>query len=242
MLAGLKPLSGINRPHFVAGGGGLGGGLDTDLVHFLNLDESSGNAVDSVGAVTFTDTNTVTANATGAPDGGGCRVFTRANNEHFAAASGDVFDWTSGDAMSLACWFKSPDIAFNRYIYGHNASAGYSASLLTNAGFSYNYLDAALFFKLTAYDDDSWHSFVVTSTGNSGTPVDKIWIDGTNVVSSAKGFEPGAAAFYIGADQSGTSSTQWDGSLCSFGIWRDRVLDSDDAAAWHNSGTNLRYT
>ena len=69
-----------------------------------------------------------------------------------------------------------------------------------------------------------------------------MYLNGTEctVVAANQGWEPGSAAFYLGANQLGQTASRWGGEMASLGIW-NKVLSADERAAFYNSGTNLRY-
>jgi hypothetical protein len=216
----------------VAGGGN---GLLTGLLHWWDLDETSGDAIAQAGGVDLTDTNTVTYTAGGAPDGGNCRLFTRANSERFSASAGSIMN--SGTDLSIAIWTNVTNDANNKNFIGHNAPNGYTAIFFGTT--------EALTFAVdgfsstgTAAGQTGWHLWVFTSVAYTGS--DKIHKDGSAQIGATgtRGWEPGSATFYLGANQTGAN--YYDGELVSLGIW-DRILSADDMDALYNSGVNLRY-
>lgn len=231
----------IYLPHRRRHHGASGNGFLTGLLHWWDLDETSGNAIASAGGVDLTDTNTVTYTAGGAPDGGNSRLFTSASNERFASASTIL---SSGTTITFALWFKSSTGAGTRHICGHPAANGYTQiGVFGAAGSEYAQInfDATLSRRSpTNLIGTTWHSFIATSTGPAGT--DTGYLDGTAITSSAanQGWEPGAATYYLGANYLNATGSTWAGEMASHGIW-DRVFTAAEAVTWHNAGVNLRY-
>lgn len=216
-------------------GGGAGTGLLDSLLEWWDLDETSGDALSANGGTDLADNNTVGYSAGAAPDGGNARLFTSANSEYFSASAGAI--WNSGTATTIAFWASVTADATNKAVFGHNAPNGYSQFLFTTAEYPYTYFDGALStFQISAAS--GWDSWVITSAGATVGP-DITYKNGVQVGSSGnKGWEPGSAAFYLGQGYLG--GNYYNGLLTSVGIW-SKVLDASEIAAFHNSGTNLRY-
>ena len=217
---------------------GGGSTLLNGLLHWWDLDEASGDAIDATGNQDLTDTNTVGSSSGTAPDGGDARSFTAANSEYFTTAAGNILN-NSETAVTFALWGNVNNTSLNKTAFTHNAPNGYSALQMTTSEYAYMYFDAGLTRYKIANQAGAWHSFICTSAGAPSGP-DYLYIDnveagaGTNT----KGFESGSGLFRIGVNQYGTN--EWDGEMCSFAIW-DRVLTAAERAEFHNSGTNLRY-
>lgn len=94
--------------------------LLSNLILSLDLEEASGNALDSSGnSYTFTDTNTV-GQTTGQTGGYNARNFVAANNEYFARAHSDT-ELTIGD-NEWAC-----------HLWAYNNSAADGAGILAKS-------------------------------------------------------------------------------------------------------------
>lgn len=230
-------VSRIVNPHRTAGGGGGGSTLLTGLSHWWDLNEASGNAIDATGNQNLTEENTVPTGSGTAPDGGDTRDFTYAasNGDRFTASAGNV--WNSGSAVTFACWFKldSTTPSGSSYILGHDAPNGYSEIFINAAGNMAWYLDGG-FCGSFSVASTLWQCLVMTSTGPGGS--DEIFIDNVSKDTASNGWEPGSAAFYLGARRN--ANPNFEGEMCSAAIW-DRVLTADERAEFYNSGTNLRY-
>jgi len=214
-----------------------GNGLLNGLLHWWDLDETSGDAIAQAGGVDLTDGNTVTYTAGGAPDGGNSRFWTYANNEKFSA-SGLL---GSGTAITMAIWFKATNVTNGKSIWGHNAPNGFTRLRHTATnGWLYVEFDGLGSRAYQSSIGTGWNSLVATSTGPGGT--DTAYLNGTAFTGGAvnQGWEPGTATYYLGSNQLGQNGSCWGGDLVSHGIW-DRVFNTDDVAAFHNSGVNLRH-
>lgn len=235
MQGSLPVMPSMRRPHFVSAGGGST--LLTGLLHWWDLDESSGDAIDATGNQDLTDTNTVGSSSGTAPDGGDARLFTYAavNGDQFLTTAGNV--WNSGSAVTFAVWFKldSATPSGSYMILGHDAPNGYTEILVNTAGNLAWYVDGG-FAGTFSVGSTNWQCLVMTSTGPGGS--DEIFIDNVSKDTASLGWEPGSATFYLGARRNGNPN--FGGQMCSAATW-SRVLTSDERAEFYNSGTNLRY-
>lgn len=96
------------------------------------LDEASGNAIDEVGALDLTDTNTVTAGTGLALPGGtfdNARDFEAGNSEHFTHVDNAAFDLTG--AFSFAVWVNLESLATTRMVMAKDGGAGNLSYFLT---------------------------------------------------------------------------------------------------------------
>jgi len=212
--------------HAAAGGNGLA----TGIVTHVDLGDS---LTDDVGSGDLTATGTSATSGT-APDGGNARLF--GTGDKLTSSAGTI--WGSGTTMTISVWVKLTRNV-GGYLWGHPAPNGYS-----NAQFlaiSHNlrwYFDATFLGDVTSTGAlNNWINVVATSNG-PGTASDEIFINNVSKDTGGGGWEPGSAAFYLGASQTGAPS--FEGEMVGLTIW-DRVLSSDDRTALFNSGTNLRY-
>lgn len=232
-----QPLIGVGRPTAAAGSP-----LLTGLVAYWKLDEASGNAVDSHGSNTLTDTNTVTS-ASGKQ--GTARQFTGANSECLqiadnAALSMGNFDFTIAAWVYFDSGGGSPVIAGkfsgageNReYALWFNSGAGYLSFIISSDGTTGGqvYVDAAAFGAIatgTWYLVIGWHDSVADNISiqvNNGSI--------SSFLHSAGVFD-GAAPFVIGA--LGASSQYFDGRIDEVGVWKRLLTSTERGQLWNSS-------
>lgn len=223
----------INAHRTPAGGGGST--LLTGLLHWWDLNESSGDAIDATGTQDLTEGGTIGVATGGAPDGGNARDFPGSVGAHFSASAGSI--WNSGTTMSFSFWFRRDNVTGNLAAYGHNAPNGANYHLWVGANdVNTFYFDAVASMTGHVLNKEQWYHIVVTSTGPGGS--DELFIDGTSANTGTAGWEPGSATFYLGAYFNG--GLTFNGRMCSAAIW-NRVISSTEVTELYNSGTNLRY-
>lgn len=92
--------------------------LRRKCVGYWKLDESSGQAFDSLGWLNLTDNNTVTANPGKI---NGARQFTSANTEYFSRANEARFNFIGVD-FSMCCWVYHDTVVGNQMYITKDAS------------------------------------------------------------------------------------------------------------------------
>lgn len=220
--------------------------LDTNLVSYWKLDESSGNATDSVGGFTLTNNNTATY-AAGKIN----------NGANFVAGSSQSLSTTntlgiSGGAISMAGWVKvdtQPSGDNVRFISHFDTASSRSATQLY-------YKDVAgtkslVFNRLrmnTANDEFSYATTLTTSTWYHLA----FTYDGATVTGYLNGMSIGtvsssgdgsssagySAGVYIASAQN--SSNYLSGMMDEWGIW-SRALSADEVSQLYNSNRALAY-
>lgn len=203
--------------------------LTDNLVAYYKLDESSGNASDSVGSATLT--NTSVTYGTGKINNGA--VFNGSANLSSVSQAG-----FSLSTMTMAVWFKE------------NTTSGTQRNLIQNTKTSNGgNVDLAIAgngnIKATiyrsspflAYDllstgknyyDDAWHLAIVTYDSGSL----KVYVDDVEVASGS------TTAITVGNFL--TVGNGWIGAEDEVAIW-SRALTSDERTALYNSGAGLQY-
>jgi hypothetical protein len=217
--------------------------LADNLISAWELDEASGNAVDSHGANDLTDTNTV-GSGTGVVYGtardfeqGSSEYFTRGDNADLS--TGDI-DWTievwvnlesDADGTVVSRWQTGAreyvllyDAASNKLLLGISADGGSPAAFLSadNLG--------ALSLA-TWYQAFVWHDSVnnqIGIKGNAGT---------ANTSSYSSGMTDTGATFQIGANENGNT---FDGLIGPVRFWK-RVLSGAEHTELYNSGAGRTY-
>ncbi len=220
-------------------------------ISYWKLDESSGNAVDAAGTNTLTNNNSATF-ATGKINNGA--DLERSSSQHFSIADGSQTGLDFSTEMTVALWVKFESLPASneeamRFIYkyadddGNNNKSYYFALI---------HLDGELkLFSSTISDSctsgssqtwtpstDTWYHVAMTYA--TGTV--KQYINGTQLGSTFTGrctsIRNGAAAFSVGAGNSGASAL--DGIIDEVGVWSEALSDAE-IAELYASGDGSQY-
>lgn len=221
--------------------------LKTSLISCWELDEASGNAIDSHSSgYDLTDTNTVGAN-TGKV--GGARVFVPANVEYFTRASNS--DFQTGDIdFTLAAWVYFTNTAGTQSILTKYTTTGNQREygLVRVAGNAARFIISATGGSTTvnvdtsALSTDTWYWLACGHNASSN----QLWIavnNGTPTTTShSGGVFAGSAAMTIGGINAG-SAWLMDGRVDQACLWKRDLRDTpSDMAAIYNSGSGLAYS
>jgi hypothetical protein len=216
-----------------------GSSLLTDLVSYWKLDEASGNATDSHGANTLTDTNTVT---TAAGKQGTARQFTAASTEYFTIA--DNTDLSTGDIdFTIAAWAYLDSSLTAEGIVGKwtggsleywlgyvGGSTSFAFQVSTNGSDNPSVTGPGSMMTATWYFLVAWHDSVLNTINiqvNDGTVVS---------VAHTAGVFNGTAAFRIGYDGTWPMS----GRVDEVGFWK-KVLSAAERTALYGAGSGAAY-
>jgi hypothetical protein len=230
--------------------------LTDNLVSYWKLDESSGNAADSVDSNTLTDNNTVTYGAAKINNGA---LFDFASTESLsiADASQTGLDFTAD--FSFSFWVKIPAFSgvqiFTLITKFTNApNRQYATYLVSDGSTFWNWLlDLSFDGTNNVFPDpsltglsfgtiptDTWTYMVVTWQGSTGAS--KFYINGS---SAGTGTGTNGSLFNgTSAFQLGISST-WAGSTASaymdeVGVW-SRILTPAEVTTLYHGGAGLSY-
>lgn len=201
-------------------------------VSYWKLDESSGNASDSIGSNTGTNNGTVTYSSgkinNGAVFNGSSQYFTYPNTIQTGAGSWSVNLWvktsSSGTNKELLFWGTgSTGQAIDIYMSSSN-------KLTSNF-----YGGGGIATSTTSINSGSFVMCTVTYDGS----LIKVYVNGTleatgssytaNIVSSLR---------YIGIDSGGGNF--WNGSMDEIGAWT-RALTSTEITQLYNGGAGIQY-
>lgn len=218
--------------------------LDTNLVSYWKLDESSGNAADSVGGVTLTNTNTVTY-AAGKINNGS--VHTNAGVKYLTASNN--LGITNGN-ITVSMWFKaSADIGAGTWGL-FQKSCGSAAYIAYVIGYDYNEGTRQLFFNRQQADvsnnrlntsatlGTTWHHIVLTYNGTNLSG----YLDGValgNLACSGDGSGTATNLTQIGYSFDYSPYTP-DATIDEVGVW-SRVLTANEVAELYNANRALVY-
>lgn len=211
--------------------------LLTDLVSYWKLDESSGNAADSVGSNTGTNSNVTYAAAkinNGGVFNGSSAELNIGTTSSLKTSSFSISTWINGDTFATNGRFIFCNQIHGNY-YGWNLNIGTDSkvylSLQSSAATKHIGSVATL-------STGMWYHLVATYDGTTG----KIYINGTENKSEASGltlaYEAGAEVMIGNRD--GSTVNWFDGIIDEVGIW-SRALSSTEVTELYNSGNGKQY-
>lgn len=213
--------------------------LLTNLVSYWPLDESSGNAADSVGGNTLVNQNTTTFGSAKILNGA---TVVRASNQGFQVADNAALSIVGN--LSISCW-----VSFTTSTQGHIVTkfggAGNRSFRLWTTGTTN--IQFGVSSDGTALNNVSWT--VALSTGTfyhlvliytASTHLAELYLNGisqgTQDVTSTSIFDS-TAALGVGID-GGTDSLN--GKIDEVGLW-SKALTSSEAIALYNGGIGYPY-
>lgn len=203
----------------------------TTPVAYWKLDESSGNASDSVGSNTLT-AGTVTYGAGKINNG---VTFTTG----LTSATSPV---TGTGSWSISMWYKSSTTGTNKQLllFGNSAQSAKTVIYIYTTPGNAIQVDTAGAGLITSSNtsslNGSYHHLVVTSSGNSFN----MYIDNTSVGSgSTTGMNLGSNEMAIGYDNL-NSRFAWGAQLDEVGFW-NVVLSGAEITELYNSGAGNQY-
>ena len=218
--------------------------IETSIVAYWKLDESSGNASDEVNSNTLTNVNTATFN-TGKINNGAYlasasdQYFTVADNAALSMGNIDfsIAFWvyltdansydlimskaTSGTGSDREYWFDTGETRTPRFMI----SDGSSEKVVTSG----TTLSTATWYYIVGWHDATANT--VNIQVNNGT-VDSI--------AHTTGGIDGSGPFNLGNYANQTGGGTLNGRLDEVGIWK-KVLTSDERTDLYNSGSGLQY-
>ena len=221
--------------------------LATNIISFWKLDESSGNASDSVASNTLTNNNTVgyvSGLVNNAADFGTANTnksFSRAGAMTATSYSYSIWvkmrtEITSGTQCFLTWSGVSTNVSLELYYEYNSGSPRISVRRSSNGvGFDFVYLNGAL-------GTTNWHHIVVTWTASTLTAY-KNGTSATPVTSSSTGSVAVTAGFALGAEWNYTGGALSIYASCyidAVGIW-SRVLAQSDVDLLYRIGLGQQY-
>lgn len=221
--------------------------LTTNLVSYWKLDESSGNASDSVGSNTLTNNNSVTYSSGKINNGA---VFVRASSKSLSVTDNASLSLT-GD-LTISAWVN----------FASTPSSGNYFGIVAKLEGSPNYSYAFYLYNNAGTPEitfqNSTNGTSVTQKGVAWTPTTSTWYHIAAVYTASAG----SVSFYINGSQQGTTQTglgtsifdssstfyigrydggnYFDGSVDEVGMW-SRVLTSGEITSLYNGGVGFTY-
>jgi hypothetical protein len=223
--------------------------LSNGLASYWKLNESNGNAVDSVGPNTLTNNNGVTYSSGKINNGAN---FVRTSTQSLSITDGSQTGLNITGDISVSFWIKISGIPANGQQYYIAAKAGPGSN---TQGYNFDYIrddtdfpagshtaiavnywkDNLRTYIAAPYDLGTgvWHHVVIATTVASETA--SIYVDGVSqstsvLANSTNSIGASTESFILGTDL--------DGSLDEIGIW-DRVLTSDEVSQLYNNGNGI---
>lgn len=218
--------------------------LTTNLVNYWKLDESSGNASDSVGSLTLTNTSSATFGAA------------LINNGHVGNSSGFFHDGTSYTTLGTSSPFT-----FNAWIWMSTTPTGANDYLLSVSDAT-NFLAYSLYYRedgilrmrwerardgvavdlaqvTTTLSTSTWHMMTGTYSGSQL----ELFIDAVSqgtAAASGTGSSSSGSGVTIGGTYASTQPIRTNVKVDEVGIWT-RQLSGSEITQLYNSGAGLAY-
>lgn len=225
--------------------------LTDSLISAWELDEASGNALDSHGDNTLTDTNTV-GSGTGHVHGT-ARDFEFDNSEVFTIASEADLQIADNDA-EFEAWVNLESKTANRTIlskFGVNGGGtDWEHQLYYDSGsdrFAFlatTTTPSTVVVTATTFGSPSLATWYQVRAGHDSVS-NQIWIrvnNGTkNTAAFSGGINANTAQFRIGSRQFGGGDTFFDGLIGPVRYWKGRNLSDDEGTELYNAGAGLAY-
>lgn len=208
--------------------------LTDNLVSYWKLDESSGNAADSVGSNTGTNNGTVTY-STGKINNGA--VF-NGSSQYFTVGTSLLSNYT---ALTVAGWVKlDVNNTYMRFVSKTDSSTYNQMIRLTNTGKLVAHVHTTTETTITGsttLSTGTWYHFAYTYDGSNIN----LYLNGSTdatQVSKTGTLPTKAQTVNIGRESAG--SEYIDGMLDEIGIW-SRALSGAEISELYNSGNGLAY-
>lgn len=218
----------------------------TSLISVWALDEASGNATDSHGSNTLTDTNTV-ARVTGLL--GNCGDFEDTNSEYFTVADNASLSMGHVDC-TITYWVKFESLGTIRdcvskwggtastqeYLTGYSSSTNRIRFLVNNTAATVT--TGVNADNLGAPSTGVWY-FVACWHDDTASEIGIKVNDGTaNTASTSGGIRDSTTNFQVGARPG--PGNYHDGLIDQVTVWK-RVLTAGEITTLYNSGNGLAY-
>ncbi len=207
----------------------------TNLVSYWKLDESSGNATDTIGSNTLTNTNTVTYSA-GKVNNGATMV--SASSQELKITDGSQVGLDITGNLTIAYWFKRSS-GSKVHVGKYNSTGGQKSYLLQVYSDNNIYFDISgtgvndIYFTSTATTTDTgWNHLVGVYNGSTLV----VYLNGSLLAGSTTGVVPASLAdsasdFSIGKYDANYSDAQYD----EVGIW-SKALTSEEVTSVYTTG------
>jgi len=214
--------------------------LTDNLISYYKLDESSGNAADSVGSNTGTNTNVTYA--AGKINNGA--VFNGTNAKLITGVTG--FPTIQGN-KTVSLWFNSSSITTTQQdsifgLFDNASSPSNSYQIVMDNATGGSKIKVTKWGGAVVADSgftptvSTWYHLVVTYDGTNTI----IYINGDLKVTSNTAVQSGTSASCVMGIYPGGTVEWYNGIIDEVGIW-SRALSSTEVTALYNSGNGLQY-
>jgi len=219
--------------------------LDTNLIAYWKLDESSGNASDSTAnGKTLTNTGTVTY-TTGKINNAG--NFS-GSSQYLTRASEAYFQITG--ALSISLWVNADTLSADRQLVSKNdnniSNSEFGIIYRSTGKFAFFSANASNYYYLSTnstYSATNWYHVVVTRAGSSSGSAVLIYVNGSSVATTVDSTDPsfvGTSSYPLNIGSQNNNNSAFDGKIDEVGIWT-RELTSAEVTQLYNSGNGLSY-
>lgn len=209
--------------------------LADNIISYWKLDEASGNAADSVGALTLTNNNSVPY-GTGKINNGA--VFNNGTTQSLSSG-GPAF----GAAGTIAFWFFAPTGYDGGYFHDADASNRYY-HYINGDGSSATSFNGTTMPAFTAGGivTNAWTHVVMTWDNSLGSNKQALYKNGTLYANTNNAISASTpASWYLGNRYSNTGTFDaLQGTLDEFGVWT-RALSSTEVTELYNGGAGFQY-
>lgn len=218
--------------------------LTDNLINYWKLDESSGNAADSVGSLTLTATTSPTYGAAlinnGLVGNSGGYLRNSASNSSLGTATA----WT----INCWVWMSSTPSGVNDYFFGmcdttnqleYDIYYREDGALRLRGERVKHGVAAVKVESVTTLSTSTWHMLTFTFS----TSQIELFLDGVSVgttATSGTGSSGGTAGTSIGATAAGAQPIRTNVKTDEYGIWT-RQLSGAEITSLYNSGAGLAY-
>jgi hypothetical protein len=226
------------------------GTLATGLIGAWELDEASGNAIDSHGSEDGTDTNTV-GSGPGQLEGSVARDFELGSAEYFSLGDSAALSTGAIDFSIYAeVWMESKPAAIMSIFCKEGFAASNTEYILryNNSGDRFQFFTGGSNFRGVSANNlgspkaGQWYSIVAKHDATNNLNYIRV-NGGTENSATTSGDEPGdtASGAYIGATNvSGSVVRHWDGKIRRLRFWK-KLLTTAEEDELYNSGFGVDY-
>lgn len=224
--------------------------LSTSLVSYWELEESTGDRVDSKGSNDLSEVNSVT-NTTGKV--GNAADFVKTNNEFLKITNASQSGLNGATTKSFAGWFYLD--SFDTYLFSKDDNTTgdreYAASTSSSDSKMYlTYWDSSgnktEFNTANTFSTGQWYHLAFIIKNGASDSAD-IYVNGVlqtgSTVATAAGTinSTGTADFYLSGRAVGGGQFGWDGWIDEFGVW-NKALSIGEVRALYGYGTPPVYS
>lgn len=217
--------------------------LLTNIISYWKLDESSGNATDSLGINTLTNTGTATYASAVINNG----VTVNGSSQYLSANNNVV---GSGTVISIGVWLKNGNASQNQdctvlsnqkdntggiFVSRSTGGTANEYSLVYSNGTSYQGYGSGLFAISTSVFE--YYVFIINGTSRKVYRNASLIIDDT--LTGSVSFTT-AQNLTLGIDPPVTAGRYWSGRYDEGGVW-SRALTSGEITQLYNAGVGLSY-